>query len=79
MTAYHKETDRPVIGFDMGGMYKLVTSLFYILERYQFFFSILPPFLSTFDMDKLGKIQTCPRHTNVCKLSQLSGAKSSLA
>ena len=29
MTAYHKETDRPVIGFDMGGMYKLVTSLFY--------------------------------------------------
>lgn len=29
MTAYHKETDRPVIGFDMGGMYELVTSLFY--------------------------------------------------
>lgn len=28
MTAYHKETDQPVIGFDMGGMYKPVTSLF---------------------------------------------------
>ena len=29
MTAYHKETDRPVIGFDMGGMYKQVTSPFF--------------------------------------------------